>query len=113
MADHSFPKGNVMSNDLDTLDLIERDTALRNAVIDAALDCIVMMDQDGFVIEFNPAAEKTFGYTREEAVGAKLADLLIPDHLKDAHHHGLAHYLNTGEHNQGPPVQYPLILQRV
>lgn len=87
-----------MSNDLDTLDLIERDTALRNAVIDAALDCIVMMDQDGFVIEFNPAAEKTFGYSREEAVGAKLADLLIPDHLKDAHHHGLAHYLDTGEH---------------
>lgn len=81
-----------------TLVAIERDTALRNAVIDAALDCIIMMDQEGLVVEFNPAAEKVFGYTREEAVGAVLADLVIPENLRHAHHHGLTHYLNTGEH---------------
>ena len=82
-----------------TLAAIERDTALRNAVIDAALDCIIMMDEDGNVVEFNPAAENIFGYTREEAIGATLADLVIPGHLRDAHHHGLARYLKTGEHN--------------
>ena len=82
-----------------TLAVIERDTALRNAVIDAALDCIIMMDEDGNVVEFNPAAEQLFGYAREEAVGAKLADLVIPGHLRDAHHSGLARYLKTGEHN--------------
>ncbi|MEO0784999.1 MAG: PAS domain S-box protein [Pseudomonadota bacterium] len=82
-----------------TLAAIERDTALRNAVIDAALDCIIMMDEDGNVVEFNPAAEKVFGYTRKEAVGAKLADLVIPANLRDAHHNGLTHYLKTGEHN--------------
>ena len=77
---------------------IERDRALRNAVIAAALDCIIMIDKDGLVVEFNPAAEKVFGYTREEAVGAKLADMIIPKNLRDAHRHGLEHYLNTGEH---------------
>lgn len=81
-----------------TLVAIERDNALRNAVIEAALDCIIMMDQEGLIVEFNPAAEKTFGYTREEAVGGVLADLIIPKALQGAHHTGLAHYLNTGEH---------------
>lgn len=87
-----------MADAKNTLVAIERDTALRNAVIDAALDCIIMMDQDGLVVEFNPAAEQVFGYTREEAVGATLAELVIPENLRDAHHNGLEHYLKTGEH---------------
>lgn len=81
-----------------TLVAIERDTALRNAVIDAALDCIIMMDQHGIIVEFNPAAEQVFGYSREEAVGATLSDLIIPASLQDAHHTGLEKYLKTGEH---------------
>ncbi len=81
-----------------TLFAIERDNALRNAVIDAALDCIIMMDQSGQIVEFNPAAERVFGYSRDEAVGAALADLIIPENLRDAHHNGLSHYLKTGEH---------------
>lgn len=88
----------TMAEAKNTLVAIERDTALRNAVIDAALDCIIMMDQDGIVVEFNPAAEQVFGYTREEAVGATLADLIIPDSLRGAHHTGLVKYLETGEH---------------
>ena len=81
-----------------TLVAIERDNALRNAVIDAALDCIIMMDQDGLIVEFNPAAEQVFGYTRDEAIGAVLADLVIPENLRTAHHDGLTKYLSTGEH---------------
>lgn len=81
-----------------TLVAIERDNALRNAVIDAALDCIIMMDQDGIIVEFNPAAEQVFGYSRDEAVGGVLADLIIPDSLRTAHHTGLTKYLSTGEH---------------
>lgn len=87
-----------MADAKQTLAAIERDTALRNAVIDAALDCIIMMDQDGLVVEFNPAAEQVFGYTREEAIGATLAELVIPENLRDAHHTGLVRYLKTGEH---------------
>ncbi|MEM7457816.1 MAG: PAS domain S-box protein [Pseudomonadota bacterium] len=87
-----------MADAKNTLVAIERDNALRNAVIDAALDCIIMMDQAGLIVEFNPAAEQVFGYTRAEAVGAQLADLIIPANLRDAHHNGLKHYLSTGEH---------------
>ena len=78
---------------------IQRDAAMRNAVIDAALDCIIMMDAHGYVVEFNRAAERTFGYTHEEAIGAKLADLVVPSHLRCAHQKGLERYLKTGAHN--------------
>lgn len=88
----------VMADESGRLLVIQRDAALRNAVIEAALDCIIMMDQDGFVVEFNPAAEKVFGYTRDEAVGSLLADLIIPAHLRQVHHDGLVRYLKSGEH---------------
>ena len=91
-------KAHDMADGTSSLAAIELDAALRNAVIDAALDCIIMMDEDGKIVEFNPAAERVFGYSRDEAVGALLADLIVPENLRAAHHHGLGHYLKTGEH---------------
>jgi PAS domain S-box-containing protein len=67
------------------------------AILDSALDCIITMDHHGRVVEFNPAAEKTFGYRREEAIGQLLAELIIPPSLRERHHKGLARYLATGE----------------
>ena len=55
------------------------------------------MDHHGRIVEFNPAAEKTFGYERNEAIGQLLADLLIPPSLRERHQRGLTHYLSTGE----------------
>lgn len=66
------------------------------AILDSALDAIIGMDHLGTVTEFNRAAERTFGYTREEAVGRELADLLIPRALRDPHRGGLSRYLATG-----------------
>lgn len=63
----------------------------------AALDCIIVMDTRGMVREFNPAAETTFGWTRSEALGRSLADLIVPPELRSRHTQGLRHYLQTGE----------------
>jgi PAS domain S-box-containing protein len=71
--------------------------SLNRAILDSALDCIITMDAHGMVREFNPAAERVFGYRREEAVGRELADLIIPPSLRERHRQGLAHYLMTGE----------------
>jgi PAS domain S-box-containing protein len=71
--------------------------ALNRAILDSALDCIIMIDAKGRVREFNPAAERVFGFTREEAVGQELAELIIPPALRARHRQGLAHYLATGE----------------
>jgi PAS domain S-box-containing protein len=69
------------------------------AVLDSVLDSIITMDARGIVMEFNAAAERTFGYTKAEAIGRVLADLIIPPRLRVAHAAGLARYLATG---QGP-----------
>ena len=48
--------------------------AEREAVLGSSLDCIIVMDEEGIVREWNPAAEHTFGWTREEAVGCLLGE---------------------------------------
>src|SRR6201985_3444464 len=70
---------------------------LDRALLESALDCIISMDATGRVIEFNPAAERVFGYKREEAIGRELASLIIPPDFRERHRKGLEHYLATGE----------------
>jgi PAS domain S-box-containing protein len=65
------------------------------AVIDSALDSVVVVDERGVVVSINPAAEATFGYSKAEAVGREIADLIVPDHLKAAHDSGMARYRAT------------------
>jgi PAS domain S-box-containing protein len=65
-------------------------------IIDAALDAVIAMDADGMVTEWNARAETMFGWTREEAAGKRLADLIIPEEHRVAHREGLRRYLETG-----------------
>lgn len=67
------------------------------AIVETAMDGIINIDQSGKVLEFNPAAEKTFGYSRSEVVGRELSNLIIPANLREKHNQGLANYLATGE----------------
>jgi len=67
------------------------------AIFDTALDGIVTMDHAGRIAEFNPGAERIFGYRREEVLGRPLAEVIIPAALRDGHCAGLARYLATGE----------------
>jgi len=55
------------------------------------------MDSLGRVVGFNTAAEQAFGYARAEVMGRDMAELIIPERLRDAHRRGLARYLATGE----------------
>jgi PAS domain S-box-containing protein len=75
----------------------QRAEAQARGMLDSGLDAIVGMDERGVIIEWNPQAEQTFGWTRAEAVGARLADLIIPERYRTRHAAGLALYLRTGE----------------
>jgi PAS domain S-box-containing protein/putative nucleotidyltransferase with HDIG domain len=70
--------------------------ALKAAILQSALDCIITMNSDGRVLEWNPTSEATFGYRRDEALGRDLADMIVPPALREAHRRGLARYLETG-----------------
>jgi PAS domain S-box-containing protein len=56
---------------------------LKAAILDGALDCVVAMDDRGRVLEFNRAAERTFGYSAEEAIGVELSILIVPPDLRE------------------------------
>ncbi|MEW6775579.1 MAG: PAS domain S-box protein [Bdellovibrionota bacterium] len=68
----------------------------KEAIIEAALDCVILMDHEGRILEFNPAAERTFGCRRGYVIGKPLADVVIPPDLRERHRAGVARYLETG-----------------
>ncbi len=86
---------------------LRQSEARKATILEVALDCIITMDGNGRIVEFNPAAEKTFGFTRAEAVGEKMAELIVPPTLRERHSAGFAHYLATGE---GPILRKRLLL---
>ena len=75
---------------------LRQSEALKAGIVEVALDAIVTADHTGRVIEFNPAAEKIFGYSRDLVHGKPLADLIVPPALRDAQRTGWQTYLATG-----------------
>jgi PAS domain S-box-containing protein len=70
--------------------------ARMSAILRTSLDCIITIDHAGQVLDFNPAAEQTFGYTRDEAIGREMAELIVPPSLREQHRHGIARAVATG-----------------
>jgi|GEM_PF-1872951 len=65
--------------------------------MNAAMDAIIIIDQDDKIIQFNPSAEEIFGHGFGEVVGKKLSEVIIPHRYREAHDKGMAHYMKTGE----------------
>lgn len=65
-------------------------------VLRASLDGIVSIDDHGQVLEFNPAAERMFGYERGEVLGTDMAELIVPPARREAHRRGLRRLLDGG-----------------
>jgi two-component system NtrC family sensor kinase len=75
-----------------------RDSERRfRGILESALDGIITTDDQGVILEFNAAAEHTFGVGRQSAIGAKIRDVIIPERLRAAHDAGMARYLATGD----------------
>src|SRR4051795_10785511 len=68
-----------------------------SAYLEAAIDCVIMADASGRIVEFNPAAERTFGYSREEALGRTMAELIVPPSLRERHTAAFARFVKTRE----------------
>ncbi len=76
---------------------LRRSEAHKAAILDSSPDCVVAMDHEGCITEFNPAAERTFGHPRSDVLGRPLADVIIPPSLRERHRAGFARYLATGD----------------
>jgi PAS domain S-box-containing protein len=71
--------------------------ARQRAILEAALDCVISIDENGCITYFNPAAERAFGYSAADVIGRDLADAIVPSWLREAHRAGFARHLATGE----------------
>ena len=76
---------------------------LRNAeqltavIIEQAHDAFISMNEDGVITQWNREAEATFGWTRAEALGRELDQMILPESMRERHRLGIAHFLSTGE----------------
>lgn len=68
-------------------------------IAECAKDAIIMMGPKGEISFWNPAAERIFGYSRNEAIGKHLHSLLAPGRFHDAYQKGLSYFQKTGQGN--------------
>jgi two-component system cell cycle sensor histidine kinase/response regulator CckA len=78
---------------------LRKSEAQMRAITDSAQDAILMMDQNGRISYWNPAAESIFGYTCDEAIGKNLHQLIAPQRYHEAHHAAFARFQQTGQGN--------------
>ncbi len=71
--------------------------SFKAAIVDNALGAVVSVDGAGRIVEFNPVAERTFGYRRADVIGRPMEELIVPPHLREAHRRGFARCLASGE----------------
>ena len=84
------------------------DAARFRAMIEASVDCVITIDAQSTIIEFNAAAEQTFGYRRDDVIGKPLTEKIIPPSLREGHRRGMAALLQ-GEASKilGKRVEMP------
>ena len=67
-----------------------------SATIGASLDAVVVADAAGRVVDWNGAAERIFGYSRQQAIGAEMAKLIVPESARAQHRRTMQRYLDDG-----------------
>lgn len=68
----------------------------KNAILLASQDALISMNDRGLIVDFNPAAERIFGYRHEDVEGKRLSDVIIPPALRQAHENGMRRFKQTG-----------------
>src|SRR5262249_11932792 len=81
----------------------------KSAILESALDCVITIDHQGRTLEFNAAAEQTFGYRSEDVIGRELAELIVPPALREQHRNALARWSMT----DAPEGRGALLGQRI
>ncbi|WP_300020089.1 PAS domain-containing hybrid sensor histidine kinase/response regulator [uncultured Roseobacter sp.] len=75
----------------------ERANSRLKSSFDVSLDAIIVADDRGVILDYSGAAESVFGFTRDEAIGAPMSDLIVPHQHRAAHQAGMERFNKTGE----------------
>jgi len=76
-------------------DSMQANQRLQNAILAASLGAIVLIDANGYITEFNLAAEKMFGYERKDVLGASFLEKLFPEALRSQVTHEFAEIMEN------------------
>lgn len=92
----TYPDMLAVPNPFVTIEVIQHAKERMDYVLGTCFNAFVMMDKDGMITEWNKAAERIFGWNREEVIGKTVAEILIPKQYRIAHKDGLQRFLTTG-----------------
>jgi len=70
--------------------------ARKGAILESALDGIMTIDHEGRIFEWNPAAERMFGYRRADVLGKELGETIIPEALRERYRREMGQHLASG-----------------
>lgn len=71
-------------------------TDINRLIVEQMADAMIYSDKEGIIRGWNAAAEALFGYPKDDAIGQSL-DLIIPEHLRDAHWAGFNRAMESGK----------------
>ncbi len=78
-------------------DELYAEAARKNAILSSAIDCIITTDATGSIVDFNPAAEQTFGYSAQDVIGKHLCELILDEEYRLHYRNAMEQYQQTGE----------------
>jgi PAS domain S-box-containing protein len=76
--------------------LIDANTEIQT-IYNAALDAVVIIDEEGKIVKWDHKAEILFGWKEDEVMGMTLSETIVPFRYREAHQRGMKHFLKTGE----------------
>ena len=93
-----------------TAEALRESEERKRAMLESSLDCIITIDHHGRILEFNPAAERTFGYAHDSVIGRPLDEIIVPHRLRENHRRGMARFLETDDsHILGRRLEMPAV----
>ncbi|WP_245200139.1 diguanylate cyclase [Herbaspirillum sp. LeCh32-8] len=75
---------------------LEESAAELRAILENAQDAFIAADENGLIVEWNRQAELLLGWQRAEAIGRQMAELIIPQDMREAHYRGMEEFLLHG-----------------
>ena len=69
------------------------------ATFSASLDGIIIIDSNGYILEFSESAERIFGYEKSAVLGKEMSEIIVPERYREAHNKGMARMRETGKAN--------------
>ncbi len=76
-----------------------KSASLSEAIVEAAIEAVITVNADGTIETFNPAAQRMFGYDRDEIIGQNI-EILVPANQRKHNSHDTKKYVETGELNR-------------